>query len=105
MGHPPKPAHPPVSDSTSPAHMGFQYWNWINPYRDIKHTLTESSITPQQFQTAVSAVQGLLQQTFGISSFDEFDMLQFELQQGQQQQEQVTSQICSYDENGNIVCQ
>ena len=37
---------------------------------------------------------------------DEFDLLDLQFQQGQQQQqEQVTHQICTYDGNGNMVCQ
>jgi RHS repeat-associated protein len=95
-----------VDDSTSPAHAGFQYWNWINPFLVRRHTRAESSITPQQLQTAVSAAQGLFDQTFGMFGFDEFDLLELQQQQGQQQQqqqqEQVTSRICSgLDENGN----
>jgi hypothetical protein len=93
-----------VTDSTSPAHAGFQLWDWRNPLLVWRHMQNEKNITPGQLQTAVSAAQGLFNQTFGMFGFDEFDLLSLEQGQ-QQQQEQVTHQICSYDENGNMVCQ
>ena len=94
-----------VADSTSPAHAGFQLWDWRNPLLIWRHMQNEKSITPAQLQTAVSASQGLFDQTFGMFGFDEFDLLELQQQQQQQQQqEQVTSQICSgLDENGNCI--
>lgn len=64
-----------VLDSTSPAHAGFQVWQWWNPVLVWKHHWAENSISPQQLRTAVSAAQNAFRSTFQ-PNFNEFDLLQ-----------------------------
>jgi RHS repeat-associated protein len=98
-----------ILDSTSPAHAGFQVWDWRNPALVWNHHWNENSISPQQLNTAVSAAQNAFNSTFSnpFAGFDPFDLLQLE-QQSQaapQPQPVVTSKICYTDDNGNQVCQ
>jgi hypothetical protein len=98
-----------ILDSTSPAHAGFQVWNWRNPALVWNHHWAENSISPQQLNNAVSAAQNAFNGTFSnpFAGFDPFDLLQFQ-QQSQpapQPQPVVTSKICYTDDNGNQVCQ
>jgi RHS repeat-associated protein len=67
-----------ILDSTSPAHAGFQVWNWRNPKLINMHHQTEKSITPQQFIAAVGAAKSAFNGTFyhqDIALFSTFDLL------------------------------
>ncbi|HWF38443.1 MAG TPA: hypothetical protein VG322_07985 [Candidatus Acidoferrales bacterium] len=86
-----------LTDSTSPAHAGFQLWDWRNPFLVWRHIQNEKSITPGQLQNAVSATQGLFNQTFGMFGFDEFDLLNL-------QQQQPPATVCTDDGLGNQQC-
>jgi RHS repeat-associated protein len=55
-----------VVDSTSPAHAGFQKWDWRNPSLVYRHHENERNINGQQMQNAVNAAQGAFNNTFGI---------------------------------------
>jgi RHS repeat-associated protein len=54
-----------VLDSTSPAHAGFQKWNWMNPFAVYRHVQAEKTITPQQMQNAVNAARNAYNATYG----------------------------------------
>jgi RHS repeat-associated protein len=54
-----------VTDSTSPAHIGFQEWKWDDPMGVLDHIQTEATHTPQQMQSAVNAAQQAFRRTFG----------------------------------------
>jgi RHS repeat-associated protein len=54
-----------VLDSTSPAHSGFQEWNWMNPFAVRQHINAEKTISPQQMQNAVNAARNAYNATYG----------------------------------------
>jgi len=81
-----------VTDSTSPAHIGFQEWNWQDPMGVLDHVQTESTISPQQMQHAVSVAQSAFRKTFGDYWF-------WMATTPPAAKEHVTHRIC--DENGN----
>jgi hypothetical protein len=89
-----------VLDSTSPAHAGFQLWDWRNPLLFWRHHQAEKSINPQQLQTAVSAARHAYNNTFGFFG-DPFRLMDLQLQP----RERVTTRICWTDEKGKKVCQ
>jgi len=55
-----------VVDSTSPAHSGFQKWDWSNPSLVYHHHQNEKTINNQQMQNAVNAARNAFNNTFGI---------------------------------------
>lgn len=57
-----------VTDSTSPAHEGFQVWNWRDVKLILRHRKAESSITQQQLQTAIATARAAFRTTFGQRS-------------------------------------
>jgi RHS repeat-associated protein len=54
-----------ILDSTSPAHEGFQVWDWRNPALIVRHHNAEKTINGQQMQGAVSAARNAFNNTFG----------------------------------------
>jgi RHS repeat-associated protein len=97
-----------ILDSTSPAHAGFQVWDLWNPALVWRHDRAESSISPQQLNTAVTAAKKAFNATFN-SNFNEFDLLQLLFQAEQEQKKSqpkpyVTVRIC-YETVGGLVCQ
>jgi RHS repeat-associated protein len=54
-----------ILDSTSPAHEGFQVWDWRNPALIRRHHNAEKTINAQQMQSAVSAARNAFNSTFG----------------------------------------
>jgi RHS repeat-associated protein len=54
-----------ILDSTSPAHEGFQVWDWRNPALIVRHHNAEKTINDQQMQGAVSAARNAFNNTFG----------------------------------------
>jgi hypothetical protein len=90
-----------VLDSTSPAHSGFQVWEW---WHFRRHGKTEATINPQQLNTAVTAARSAFDQTFHptFPGFNQFDLLQLMLRP---QQEEVKSKICYDTGDGKKVCQ
>jgi len=89
-----------ILDSTSPAHAGFQAWNVWNIPLVLRHWREESSISPEQLATAVSAARVAFNSTFSPgylfpSGWNEFDLLQIISQPEQPLRESVTSRICS----------
>jgi len=94
-----------ILDSTSPAHAGFQTWDWRNPVLVRTHILTESSITPGQLSNAAVTAQGAFVSTFG---FNPFDWLQLQTQQPTPQPAppgKVTTSICYTLDDGTQSCQ
>jgi hypothetical protein len=87
-----------ILDSTSPAHAGFQAWEWQH-FR--KHGKAEATITPRQLNTAVTAARSAFDSTFH-PNFNEFDLLHLMLQP---QQTEVKSKICYDTGDGKKVCQ
>ena len=87
-----------ITDRLSPAHAGYQPWYGQSKWNPSAwwHFLRESNPRDPNVNTAVQAGQAAFQQTFG----DEFDWMMLG---SQQQQEQVTHQVCSYDDDGNII--
>jgi RHS repeat-associated protein len=63
-----------IVDSTSPAHEGFQVWNWKDPVLVARHSRAEQSITPAQGNRAILAAQNAFVSTF-LPKFNEFDLL------------------------------
>jgi hypothetical protein len=57
-----------ILDSTSPAHAGFQVWDY-NPIHVMQHHNAESSINRQQRANAISAAQNAFFATFGSFGF------------------------------------
>jgi RHS repeat-associated protein len=56
-----------VADSTSPAHSGFQKWNWANLWDSLHvHPGKEKTPNSQQMQNAVNAAQNAFNNTFGL---------------------------------------
>ena len=53
-----------ILDSTSPAHAGFQKWDWRNPALVWRHHNAESTITPQQMQNAINAARNAYNATY-----------------------------------------
>jgi RHS repeat-associated protein len=88
-----------VLDSTSPAHSGFQAWEW---WHFRRHNKAEATINSQQLNTAVTAARNAFDQTFH-PNFNEFDLLQLQLRS--QQQTAVNSKFCYYTDDGKQVCQ
>jgi RHS repeat-associated protein len=92
-----------IEDSTSPAHAGFQIWEWWNPVLVWKHHFAESGMTQQQFQTSITAAQNAFKSTFSVPSWQSF------LTSGQDTQPQpkpkVDSKICYTLDDGTTVCQ
>jgi RHS repeat-associated protein len=87
-----------VLDSTSPAHAGFQVWEWRH-FRE--HGKREATITPQQLNTSVTAARNAFNTTFH-PNFNEFDLLHLVLQP---QQTEVKSTLCYDTGDGKKVCQ
>ena len=58
-----------ILDSTSPAHAGFQKWDWRNPALVIAHHNAEKTINPQQMQNAINAARSAFNSTFGMFGF------------------------------------
>jgi hypothetical protein len=56
-----------VLDSTSPAHSGFQEWNWMNPFVVHRHINAEKTISPQQMQNAVDHATAAMS-SLGVTS-------------------------------------
>jgi RHS repeat-associated protein len=90
-----------VEDSTSPAHAGFQVWEWYNPKLVWQHHWAENSITPQQMNASVTAARNAFNATFTPPRFNEFDLLQLMLKP----KEEVKSKICYDTGDGKKVCQ
>jgi hypothetical protein len=93
-----------ILDSTSPAHAGFQRWDYRKPWLVKAHIAAESTITKQQTANAVQAARNAFSATFTPSGFNEFDLLQIMYNQ-KTPEPSVTSKICYYDSSGNLVCQ
>jgi RHS repeat-associated protein len=96
-----------ILDSTSPAHAGFQIWDWRNPALVWRHHWTENTINQQQLNNAVAAAQNAFNSTFFPSFGDPFDRLQLQTQQQPPPQPtpMVTSKICYTLDDGTQVCQ
>ena len=90
-----------IEDSTSPAHAGFQLWEWYNPKLVWQHHWAENSITPQQMNASVAAARNAFNATFTAPKFNEFDLLQLILKP----KEEVKSKICYDTGDGKKVCQ
>jgi RHS repeat-associated protein len=54
-----------ILDSTSPAHAGFQVWDWRDLGSDRRHRNAEARITSQQLSAAISAAHAAFSNTFG----------------------------------------
>lgn len=83
-----------VLDSTSPAHAGFQKWDWRNPSLIIAHHNAEKTINPQQMLNAINAAQNSFNLTFGNFGFT-----------APPPKEHVTHKICYTDDKGKQVCE
>jgi hypothetical protein len=83
-----------ILDSTSPAHAGFQVWEWWNPALVWRHHWAENSINPQQLNTAVAAARNAFNTTFQRPNFNQLDFLNIIMQP--QQQAQPTPKVDSY---------
>ncbi len=83
-----------ILDSTSPAHAGFQKWDWRNPGLIIAHHNAEKTINPQQMLNAVTSAQNAFNLTFGNFGFT-----------APPPKEHVTHKICYTDDKGKQVCQ
>ena len=81
-----------IEDSTSPAHEGFQVWEWWNPKLVLQHHWAENSISPQQMANSVAAARNAFNATFNRPLISEFDLLQLSMQPVQKK-EKVTSKI------------
>jgi hypothetical protein len=94
-----------IEDSTSPAHAGFQVWEWWNPRLVWQHHWAENTITPQQFQNSVNAAQQAFRNTFTLPSWQSFLNVGFQdtPQPPPPPKEQVTS--CITFEDGTKSCQ
>lgn len=93
-----------IEDSTSPAHAGFQLWEWYNPKLVWQHHWAENTITPQQFQNSVRAAQDAFKNTFTLPSWQSF--LTFGFQDTQPQPKpKVDTKICYKLDDGTTVCQ
>jgi RHS repeat-associated protein len=90
-----------IEDSTSPAHAGFQVWEWWNPKLVWQHHWAENSISPQQMNNSVAAARNAFNATFH-PQMNQFDLLQLIVQP---QKEEVKSKICYNTEDGKKVCQ
>jgi RHS repeat-associated protein len=90
-----------IMDSTSPAHSGFQRWNWMDVHGDVLHHYAENSITPQQLQDAVFAARMEFNSVFRDPFRDPF----FNPPSSWQPTEHVTSRICYSGEGGKMICQ
>jgi RHS repeat-associated protein len=55
-------------DQTSPAHMGFQVWDY-DPRHIAAHMQNESTIRPDELQNAVNVARRAFNQTFGSFGF------------------------------------
>ena len=92
-----------ILDSTSPAHAGFQLWDYRNPALAKAHVAAESTITDLQKANAVLAARNAFGSTFTPLGFNEFDLLQLTFDQ-KPPTPSVTTKICYYDSSGNLVC-
>ena len=61
-----------ILDSTSPAHAGFQKWDWRNPLV-YRHHEAENNINAQQMQNAVNAARNAFNNVFGSFGFQATD--------------------------------
>ena len=61
-----------IEDSLSPAHEGFQIWDY-NPLHVMQHHNTENYISPQQMQKAVDAARNAFDNTFSFFGFTASD--------------------------------
>jgi RHS repeat-associated protein len=82
-----------IVDSTSPAHAGFQKWDWRNPALFIAHHNAEKTINPQQMLNAITAAQNAFNLTFGNFGFT-----------APPPKEHVTHKICYIDDKKEV-CQ
>jgi hypothetical protein len=82
-----------VLDSTSPAHAGFQKWDW-SPAHMLAHHNAEKTINPQQMLNAITAAQNAFNLTFLNFGFT-----------APPPKEHVTHKICYTDDKGKQVCQ
>jgi RHS repeat-associated protein len=87
-----------VLDQTSPAHAGFQKWDWRNPSLVIAHHNAEKTINPQQMQNAISAARNAFNSTFGMFGFTIAPP-------PPEPKPHVTHKICYTDDKGKQVCQ
>jgi RHS repeat-associated protein len=88
-----------VLDSTSPAHAGFQVWDWRNYPQVRQHIRNENTITTQQLNNAVGAAQNAYNSTFFWAFGDPFVPSQ------QPQTPHVTEKICYTLDDGSQSCQ
>jgi hypothetical protein len=83
-----------ILDSTSPAHAGFQVWDWRNPALVLRHHNAESTINQQQMGNAVFAARMAFNWTFVGFGFST-----------PPPKEVVTTRVCYTDDKGKTVCQ
>jgi hypothetical protein len=85
-----------ILDSTSPAHAGFQKWDWRNLAAFVVHHRAEKTINPQQMLNAITAAQNAFNSTFGEFGFT-----------ASPPKEHVTHKIkiCYTNDKGKTVCQ
>ena len=62
-----------ILDSTSPAHAGFQKWDWRNPALVVRHHFAENNINQQQMQNAVRAARNAFNGVYGYFGFQAGD--------------------------------
>jgi len=91
-----------VLDSTSPAHAGFQVWDWRNPVLVSSHHFAENSLTTPQLNTAVSAAQNAFSSTFS-PTFSQLDLLHLVLEPVRPSE--VKTKICYDTGESQKVCQ
>ncbi len=89
-----------IEDSTSPAHAGFQEWDWWNPMGVWQHHWAENSISQQQMSNSVAVARNAFRTTFRRYWYDPLDS-SLPLQP---KKEKVTSKIC-YDTDKGKPCQ
>jgi RHS repeat-associated protein len=71
-------------DSTSPAHAGFQLWNWKNFHDSLyAHERRESSITRPQLINAANVARNAFNATFGVFG-NPFILLELQMNQEEQ---------------------
>jgi RHS repeat-associated protein len=92
-----------ILDSTSPAHAGFQVWDWRNlPDSLYFHERRESTINQQQLSTAVAVAQNAFNSTFSTTVLPSWQSV---LTFGFPQIPAVQSTICYTLAVGTVVCQ
>jgi hypothetical protein len=73
-----------IVDSTSPAHAGFQLWNWKNFHdSSYAHERRESSITRPQLINAANVARNAFNATFGVFG-NPFILLELQMNQEEQ---------------------